>query len=41
MSKKMCEKDKTEKDGKYVCKKCGRKSEKEKHVCKPQKDKDK
>jgi len=35
---KVCEKpDKEEKKGKYACKKCGLKANKEKHLCKPKK----
>ncbi len=41
MSKKLCEKDeKKKKDSQkndYVCKKCGANSNKEKHLCKPEK----
>ena len=37
MTKKYCKENKEldEKDAKYICKKCGNVSKKEKHLCKP------
>jgi len=35
MSKKLCDKKKKSKEGKHICKKCGRKSDKKKRLCNP------
>ena len=35
MSKKLCDKKKKGKKGKYTCDKCGRKSDKKKRLCNP------